>query len=875
MCIRDRSEAGCRFRDDLWSTAYRIFIGFYNAKTRSLEDYYDKNHLTVANSEGAADFIESYEARDDLIFVVFTTYRYEYLEWEPRLPAALKRCGATSALHKLTADRVTSINGHYILVSQCGKGVAWASQHGLEASATATGTALEMEVDIDSKFELYNGDAHARFNFTYAPELTPTLQSVSRLNGTTAGGTTLKLNVTGIREGLATVENTTVTLGGVLCAIQLSDVATYRDQHLCDWDGVNCDNLGIAFHNETNTTMITCLTNAWDYSGDAREAEILVSLWPWGHARNPNQLTWAYVDLWSSLTTWGGVLENKPLEGDSVVITQGQYIVLDESPPALHLLLVYGGVLEFSRDVGDLALNASYIFVFGGKLVVGTEQEPFPNKATITLTGDRDSYELPVYGAKCLAVRDAILDLHGLPQRPWTRLSQSVHALNDTIFVQDPVDWKVGDRIFITSTSFDPMETEERTIAWTDGYSIKLDQRLFFFHHGDGYFDDRGVEVVPEYRAEVGLLSRNVVVQGDDQSKQQQFGGQIVFASSQLYDDSIIGRLSNIETRNVGQGLKLGKYPIHFHMVGNVSKSYVKNCTVHHANNRAIAIHGVNHLTVSWNVVFDTRGHAVFIEDGTEVRNTLSYNLVAMVRPIWSLLLVDQSPACYWIVNPDNDVYGNVAAASSHYGFWYRQLEKPDGISGQSAAEQNAKQFPIYTPLARMEGNVAHSTKRHGLKVSDYFPTVGGADTNTFGEPATFRDFLGWNNGRFGVWGEFLVDVNFDGLRVLNPGIAGLEFLYMNGRGTEFAKSTISNTYFVGRTREIATAGPGDMCEGLQDVNGAVNHDGNGCIHALHLPGIGSELIVKNATFVNFEAPLWTCSWCVGCLLYTSPSPRD
>ena len=70
------------------------------------------------------------------------------------------------------------------------------------------------------------------------------------------------------------------------------------------------------------------------------------------------------------------------------------------------------------------------------------------------------------------------------------------------------------------------METEERTIAWTDGYSIKLDQRLFFFHHGDGYFDDRGVEVVPEYRAEVGLLSRR---RGPGRPvKQQQFGGQIV-----------------------------------------------------------------------------------------------------------------------------------------------------------------------------------------------------------------------------------------------------------------------------------------------------------------------------------------------------------
>ena len=67
--------------------------------------------------------------------------------------------------------------------------------------------------------------------------------------------------------------------------------------------------------------------------------------------------------------------------------------------------------------------------------------------------------------------------------------------------------------------------------------------------------------------------------------------------------------------------------------------------------------------------VFNTRGHAIFIEDGTEIRNTIAYNLVSVVRAIWSLLLVDQSPACYWIVNPDNDVYGNVAAGSSHYGF--------------------------------------------------------------------------------------------------------------------------------------------------------------------------------------------------------------
>ena len=44
-------------------------------------------------------------------------------------------------------------------------------------------------------------------------------------------------------------------------------------------------------------------------------------------------------------------------------------------------------------------------------------------------------------------------------------------------------------------------------------------------------------------------------------------------------------------------------------MVGNVSKSFVKNCSVHNSFNRGITIHGVDNLLVEHNVVFDTRGH--------------------------------------------------------------------------------------------------------------------------------------------------------------------------------------------------------------------------------------------------------------------------
>lgn len=134
------------------------------------------------------------------------------------------------------------------------------------------------------------------------------------------------------------------------------------------WEGVDCSNIGTKQHSN-NVTEITCLTNPWDYSGEAKDAVVLVSVMPYGNARVEEGLSWSYVDLWSETTTWGGEVENIPRAGDSVTITEGQYIVMDTSPPPLFLLIIYGGVLEFSQDVGDLALNASYIFVFGGKFV--------------------------------------------------------------------------------------------------------------------------------------------------------------------------------------------------------------------------------------------------------------------------------------------------------------------------------------------------------------------------------------------------------------------------------------------------------------------------------------------------------------------------
>ena len=71
-----------------------------------------------------------------------------------------------------------------------------------------------------------------------------------------------------------------------------------------------------------------------------------------------------------------------------------------------------GGNVLF--DEADITLNSEYILITDqGLLQVGTEEEPFQHKGTIMLHGHVRSKELPIYGAKVLAVRNGTLELHG------------------------------------------------------------------------------------------------------------------------------------------------------------------------------------------------------------------------------------------------------------------------------------------------------------------------------------------------------------------------------------------------------------------------------------------------------------------------------
>ena len=137
------------------------------------------------------------------------------------------------------------------------------------------------------------------------------------------------------------------------------------------------------------------------------------------------------------------------------------------------------------------------------------------------------------------------------------------------------------------------------------------------------------------YRAEVGLLSHNVIIQGAledngvfDGTGADQYGMQIMIHRTGPHPTPIRQvlwivktilllpfyiRIENTEVRYAGQAFRLGRYAIHFHLSGNMSGSYIKNCAIHHSNNRALTAHGVHNLLVEGNVAYDIKGHAFFV----------------------------------------------------------------------------------------------------------------------------------------------------------------------------------------------------------------------------------------------------------------------
>ena len=114
------------------------------------------------------------------------------------------------------------------------------------------------------------------------------------------------------------------------------------------------------------------------------------------------------------------------MEGESVYVPSGLHLVVDiDTSPILAAVLVEGSLIfPPNSDPNHVrSFDATYIMVRNGYMEVGTEQFPYTSKMIITMHGEKYSPELPIYGNKVIAVRNGVLDMHGIPRSPtWTEL---------------------------------------------------------------------------------------------------------------------------------------------------------------------------------------------------------------------------------------------------------------------------------------------------------------------------------------------------------------------------------------------------------------------------------------------------------------------
>ncbi|MGH2808997.1 MAG: G8 domain-containing protein [Actinomycetota bacterium] len=445
---------------------------------------------------------------------------------------------------------------------------------------------------------------------------------------------------------------------------------------------------------------------------------------------------------WSDPSTWGGRV---PGAGDVVTIPGGTKVLLDTSTPNLGGLYV-NGTLTFARK--DLELSSAYVMVHG-LLRIGTRKAPFTDDATITLTGSDKTQNIMDMGTKVLGVMGGTLEFHGRRIAGWTRLASTADAGARRITIEKPLKWRVGDRIAIASSSYWRSHDEERTITTIDGTTIEFDEPLRYQHWGE--LQTIAGQTVDE-RAEVALLTRNVVVRGNNST--DGFGGHSMIMGGGA------ARIEGVEFQNMGQHNRLRRYPVHFHMDGAAPTSYLRKSSIHHSSNRCVTVHGTNELRVMGNVCFDHVGHGFFMEDGAEHDNVFADNLGFGTRENEDgLLPSDRSPATFWITNPDNAFRNNVAAGSDGFGFWYALPEHPTGLSTGAS-----NIWPRRTPLKLFTGNVAHSNGDRGLNVDDgpgpdgnttstnYRPVVDPTDDDSEPVVARFDKLTAYMNRDRGVW---------------------------------------------------------------------------------------------------------------------------
>lgn len=444
---------------------------------------------------------------------------------------------------------------------------------------------------------------------------------------------------------------------------------------------------------------------------------------------------------WSDPSMWSAA--HVPGAGESVLIATGHSVVYEVFSDVEVGRLQILGSLSFARDRYTRLDVGNVIVDRGGTLDMGNPGDPIPATASAELrlvipsgaacTGGSAFVEgdigVWVYGR---------WDVFESPVRAtWTKLAAPAAVGTSTVQVAgDVTDWPVGAWIVVTPTDQPSLnygqaqvypqyeERQIRQVVRRAGVTeITVDSPLQYLHEATG-----------DVAGEVALLSRNVVVTSKYPGRAMQ--------GHTIYLNGATGGIGYAEFRNLGNFACVGRYPVHFHLMGDTSRGMrVRGASIWRSDNNFMNIHASSGITVEDTVGYRASGVGYFVGEIAEgmhsVDNVLVGNLAARVVYREGQL---RSPSDsrhrasgFWIHSHNSALIGNVASGTWSNG----------DPSGYHIAEQT-RTTPGY-PVLVMVRNEAHSTRGSGL-----FTWVNGGPVDHI------VDFRAWRNQYAGIqWGAY------------------------------------------------------------------------------------------------------------------------
>lgn len=256
-----------------------------------------------------------------------------------------------------------------------------------------------------------------------------------------------------------------------------------------------------------------------------------------------------------------------------------------------------------------------------------------------------------------------------------------------------------------------------------------------------------------EMAGEVMNLQRSIQITGDtdgfvDGAKQglhtMMFGGKMI--------------VDHTRVEFCGQRNVLGRYCLHWHHVGRCPDCRFDSNAIVDGQTKGLVIHGTHNATAHNNVLWNSRGVGVYTEDGNEMHNTISNNVVSCEDK--SICHVAEISAMYVVAFHNNFLNNHVSAYSNGIFF-------PGAGGGQGNAR--GRVCTSLSPFGTVKGNVNHDSIRFGFYLDNDFPrrlkrdsngmladksscdamTADGRDNGAF---TVIEDLFEWQNGATGQY---------------------------------------------------------------------------------------------------------------------------